>query len=247
MKSDMNPETGTETGTEMRAEMHPATWLRGRQIAIGLILALAALAALALKPVARPPDPSFNLERLVPNAFGDWRLDASIVPIPPSPDVQANLDKLYDQLVNRTYVNSRGQRIMLSIAYGGDQSDSLKAHRQEVCYSAQGFSIRELLQGDLAFPGHSIPVARLLAVKGGRSEPVTYWFTMGDQVVMSRLGRLLAQLRYGLQGEIPDGMLVRVSNLSSDSHASYTTHAGFLEALLRAVDPATRVRMAGRP
>jgi EpsI family protein len=200
----------------------------------------------ALKPVASPPDPTFNLERLIPQTFGDWRLDASIVPIPPSPDVQANLDKLYDQLVSRTYINSRGERIMLSIAYGGDQSDSLKAHRQEVCYSAQGFSIRELLQGEVDLADRHIQVARLLAVKGGRSEPVTYWFTMGDRVVMSRLGRLLVQLKFGLQGQIPDGMLVRISNLSGDSRASYAEHAVFVDAMLAALDPRTLARVAGR-
>jgi EpsI family protein len=227
--------------------MSKMRWFSLQHVVVGLALALAAGLAVALKPVVRPPDPSFNLERLVPQSFGDWRLDASIVPIPPSPDVQANLDKLYDQIVSRTYVNSRGERIMLSIAYGGDQSDSLKAHRQEVCYSAQGFNIVELLQGEVDIAGRHIPVARLLAVKGGRSEPVTYWFTMGDHVVMSRLGRLAAQLRYGLQGEIPDGMLVRISNLSGDSHASYGEHAAFLGAMLAALDPRTLVRVAGSP
>lgn len=225
--------------------MSSRRWFSAPHLAVGLALVVAAGLAVALKPVPRPPDPGFVLERLVPQAFGDWRLDASIVPIPPSPDVQANLDKLYDQIVNRTYVNSRGDRIMLSIAYGGDQSDSLKAHRQEVCYSAQGFNIVELLQGEVEAAGRHIPVARLLAVKGGRSEPVTYWFTMGDRVVMSRPGRLVAQLWYGLQGEIPDGMLVRISNLSVNSGASYVAHADFLNAMLGALDPGTLARVAG--
>jgi len=223
---------------------HPR-WFSVRHLMVGFLLAFAAGLSALVKPMATPPDPAFNLERLVPQAFGDWRLDASIVPIPPSPDVQANLDKLYDQLVNRTYVNGRGERVMLSIAYGGDQSDSLKAHRQEVCYSAQGFAIRELLQGEVDYAGRHIPVAHLLAVKGGRSEPVTYWFTMGDHVVMSRLGRLLVQLRYGMQGRIPDGMLVRVSNLSGDSRTSYAVHARFLDAMFGALDPRTLVRVAG--
>ncbi|HEY4373058.1 MAG TPA: EpsI family protein [Burkholderiales bacterium] len=221
-------------------------WLSLRHVLVGVAMFAATGLAAALKPAGVPPDPTFNLERLIPQSFGDWHLDASIVPVPPSPDVQANLDKLYNQLVSRTYVNSHGERMMLSIAYGGDQSDSLKAHRQEVCYSAQGFVIRELLQGEVDVANHHIPVARLLAVKGQRSEPVTYWFTMGDHVVMSRLGRLLMQLRYGLQGEIPDGMLVRVSNLSGDSRASYQAHAGFLGALLAALDPRTLARVAGQ-
>jgi len=218
-----------------------------KHLIVGLVFALAAGLAVALKPVPKPRDANFDLEKLVPRSFGDWRIDASIVPIPPSPDVQANLDKLYDQIVNRTYVNGAGQRIMLSIAYGGDQSDSLKAHRQEVCYSAQGFSIVELLQGEVRFDDRHIPATRLLAVKGGRSEPVTYWFTMGDHVVMSRVGRLLLQLRYGLQGEIPDGMLVRVSNLSGDSGASYQAHARFLQDMLKSIDPPAVSRLAGRP
>jgi len=221
-------------------------WLSPGHVVAGLVLAASAGLAMLLKPVPNPPDPGFNLERLIPQSFGDWRLDASITPIPPSPDVQANLDKLYDQLVNRTYVNSHGERIMLSVAYGGDQSDSLKAHRQEVCYSAQGFVIRELLQGQVDSASRHIPVARLLAVKGPRSEPVTYWFTMGDHVVMSRVARLLVQLGYGLKGEIPDGMLVRVSNLSGDSQASYAAHTRFVDAMLSALDSQTLARVAGR-
>lgn len=226
--------------------MKRTVWWSVCHVAAGLVLAASAGLALLMKPVANPPDPGFNLERLIPQSFGDWRLDASITPIPPSPDVQANLDKLYDQLVSRTYVNSHGERIMLSVAYGGDQSDSLKAHRQEVCYSAQGFVIRELLQGQVDSASRHIPVARLLAVKGPRSEPVTYWFTMGDHVVMSRAARLLVQLGYGLKGEVPDGMLVRVSNLSGDSRASYATHAGFLNDMLGALDARTLARVAGR-
>jgi hypothetical protein len=59
--------------------------------------------------------PAFDLEKSIPKAFGDWTVDPFTTPIPPSPDQEAALSKIYDQILSRTYVNSRGERMMLSI------------------------------------------------------------------------------------------------------------------------------------
>ena len=212
------------------------------------IAALGMTGAAVAAPVLVPQvaaDPGFDLERVVPERFGEWRVDAGLAPIPPAPDVQAKLDRLYGQVLSRTYVNAAGERVMLTVAYGGDQSDALKVHRQEVCYEAQGFEIRGLAHGTLAAPGRDIPVTRMLAVRGDRSEPVTYWFTMGDRVVLGRLERLRVQLAEGLHGRVPDGLLVRVSSLSADPHAAYATQAGFVEALLAAMPAPSATRLAG--
>lgn len=211
----------------------------------GAAMLLCAVAANTLRPTS-VSDPGFQLEQLIPTAFGDWKLDTSVVPIAPSPDVQASLDKIYDQILSRTYVNPRGERVMLVVAYGGEQSDSLKAHRQEVCYAAQGFSIAGMRDDSVHFDGADVPIVRMHAVRGRRSEPVSYWFTMGDKVAMGRAERLVTQVSYGLQGRIPDGLLMRVSNVSGDVAASYDTHDEFLRALMHAVDPKTRQRLAGR-
>ncbi|MGH8707229.1 MAG: exosortase-associated protein EpsI, B-type [Burkholderiales bacterium] len=199
---------------------------------VGAAMVLAAGAALALRPSPAAEPASFDLASVVPGSFGDWRIDPLIVPIVPAPDVQANLVRLYDQIVSRTYVNAQGERVMLTVAYGGDQSDALQAHRQEVCYAAQGFEIGNVRHGHLRLREKTIPVTRLLAVRGPRSEPVTYWFTMGDRVVLGRLERLLAQLGYGLSGRIPDGMLVRVSSLSRDPDRAFGGHEKFIGALV---------------
>jgi EpsI family protein len=148
-------------------------------------------------------------------------------------------------MVSRTYVNSQGERVMLTIGYGGDQSDALKVHRQEVCYEGQGFEIRGVVHGDLSLWGKTIPVTRILAVRGTRSEPVTYWFTMGDRVVLGRLERLMVQLSYGLSGRIPDGMLVRVSNLSTNPARAFETHEEFTAALLGAMRRGDVQRLLG--
>jgi len=197
-----------------------------------------------LRPQAQP-DQTLKLDAVIPTQFGGWMIDPAVVPIPPTPDVQANLDVLYDQIVTRTYVNANGERMMLVVAYGGDQSDSLKAHRQEVCYSAQGFSIQKVRPDTLRSELGVIPLVRIHAVKGRRSEPISYWFTMGDRVVIGRADRLLAQVQYGLRGRIPDGMLVRVSSLGSDLASSFAAQDEFIDALLTAMTPADRLRFAG--
>ena len=201
-------------------------------------------AAPALKPVA-DSGPKPDLEKVIPAQFGDWKIDPEIVQVTPAPDVQANLARLYRQILSRTYVNSRGEQMMLTVAYGGDQSDALKAHRQEVCYSAQGFAIEGLRHGTLAGAGREIPVTRFHATLAERSEPVTYWFTMGDRVVRGRAERLRVQLEHGFAGRIPDGMLVRVSNLSPDPASAYAAHAAFVAAAVAAVPSTDAARFVG--
>jgi len=132
------------------------------------MMAVTALAAPALRPVPSSA-PAPDLERIIPAAFGDWRLDSDDLPVPPTPEVKANLERIYSQVVSRTYVNSAGQRVMLMVAYGGDQSDALKAHRQEACYAAQGFMIDGLHHGRVRAAGRDIPVTRMHAERGERS------------------------------------------------------------------------------
>jgi EpsI family protein len=238
-----------EKATNTR-ELDPptATRIRTPSLATAAIAATlmlgAAIAAPQMKPV-RAEGQATDLQSLVPQAFGDWSIDPTVVPIAPTADVQEKLDRIYDQTVSRSYVNSAGEQMMLTIAYGGDQSDALKAHRQEVCYTAQGFTIHGLAHGDLSAAGRTIPVTRMLAVRGERSEPVTYWFTMGERVVRGRLERLNVQLASGLAGRIPDGMLVRVSSISTDVAPAFDAQQKFVAALLAAMPEAHAARVAG--
>ena len=214
-------------------------------IVVAALMVGIALAAPQLKPVRAEGPAELVLESMVPQAFGDWSIDPTLAPVALTADVQAKLDRIYSQTVSRTYVNSAGERVMLTVAYGGDQSDALKAHRQEVCYTAQGFTIHDLHQADLAVQGGTIPVTRMLAIRDERSEPVTYWFTMGDRVVRGRVERLAMQLREGFAGRIPDGMLVRVSSISPDTGAAYAAQQAFIGELLAAMPSGDRVRLAG--
>lgn len=202
------------------------------------LLLLPAVAAQWLTPrqMMAEREPMPVLEQLVPQQMGDWLHDQGADTLLVAADLQANVQRLYSQTLSRTYVNAQGDRIMLSVAYGGRQlGNELQAHRPEFCYQAQGFSLLDAHQSVLPLAGQSLEVRRLVAVQHGRVEPITYWMTVGKQTTLPGLGRKLMQMRYGLLGEIPDGALVRISSLDGDSGRAYAMHANFVAALQQAV------------
>jgi hypothetical protein len=52
-------------------------------------------------------------------------------------------------------------------------------------------------------------------------------------------------LRYGFQGQIPDGLIFRVSNITSDAPLAYELQAGFVSQLLSALQPSQRQFLSG--
>jgi EpsI family protein len=190
--------------------------------------------------------PKIELESQIPKSFADWQVDPHVRPVVPDPSVQAMLDDLYSQTLARTYVNRSGDRIMLSIAYGSDQSNEATAvHRPEFCYSAQGFRVKSLGEDRLKVGNTMVPVAKVLAHLGRRNEPIIYWVTLDEEATLPGLGRKINQLRYGLRGEIPDGMLVRVSSISDKNEEAFGLQQRFLESLFGAVPKDVRSRYFG--
>ena len=219
-----------------------------RVLVLVVLMALAAVAGEALRPTDRLSDRKTRivLDKQVPESFGEWTVDTNIRPVVPDPGLQAMLDTLYSQTLARTYVNAKGERVMLSIAYGSDQSNEATAvHRPEFCYSAQGFRVRVLGKESLAVGQTQIPVSRVLAQLGQRNEPITYWVTLDESATLPGLGRKLQQIRYGLKGQIPDGMLVRVSSISASTADSYALQLRFLQQMHGAVPVEVRGRYFG--
>lgn len=224
--------------------MTPVRW---RALAVCALMVASAAAAMLARP-ARPladilgmPD----LEAMFPQHFGTWRIDAGVSVILPAPDVQAKLDRIYNRVLARTYVNSQGQRVMLSVAYGGDQSDASSAHRPEVCYPAQGFAILSNQSATLSIEGRKLPVRRLVSRLGSREEPITYWIVVGDEVVTTGIGQKLAQMRYGVKGIIADGMLMRVSSIDTSPAHAFAVQSAFVAELSGTIEPKLRPRAFG--
>jgi EpsI family protein len=222
-----------------------------RRFAASVILGLAMAGTSALTGALTPKQKvadaraDFSLDKMIPASFAGWNLDTSVVPLAPDPTQKELIAALYDQTLSRTYVNAQGQRVMLSIAYGGDQSKQLQLHLPEVCYVAQGFDMVKDHRDELGTSFGKVPVKRLVARQNTRNEPITYWVTIGDKAVMSGLDQKMQRFVYGLSGRIPDGMLVRVSTIDADDAGAYRVQDRFVNQLLDALKPQDRARLLG--
>jgi len=213
-----------------------------------LLMGAAALAAWRLTPTQRMATlhGELSLETQIPKQFGDWQMDTSVVGGVVNPQQEELLKQLYSQILSRTYINSRGQRVMLSIAYGNDQRDGLQLHYPEICYPAQGFRLASNRKVDLKLGGLTIPARRLETVFGNqRYEPVTYWTVIGETAVRGGTDKKIAEMRYGFRDLIPDGLLFRVSSIDRDTAAALALQDQFAATLLAAVTDAVRARIAG--
>ncbi len=224
-----------------------------KMLARSLLLCVLMLGTVGMAVTLRPHQriseqgPKFELETLIPETFGEWRsipiASAQIV----DPQQQEMLNQIYSKMLTRTYVNPQGYRIMLSISYGADQTDTTQVHRPELCYPAQGFVLHDRHQETLKLATGSIPITRLSTSLGPRKEPVSYWIMIGETVIKSgSFDKKMVELGYGLRGKIPDGILIRASSIDADTANAYAMQDQFANQMIEAVNPALRWRVAGK-
>lgn len=217
-------------------------------IVMMLCMAISASLAVALRPTHKIADaaPAISLEAMVPKTFGDWHEDERANSLVVDPQQTAMIKKLYSQTLSRTYINASGYRVMLSLAYGRDQSDGLQMHKPEVCYPAQGFQVENKWDEQLQLPGRHIAIRRMLTSFGSNHhEPVSYWTLIGKTVALGETSKKIAQLEYSMKGQIPDGLLFRVSSIDTDSKAAFDIQNAFIKSLLANVPTSTREQLSG--
>ena len=215
--------------------------------ALGAMLATSG-AIVAGKPSRQVAEfgPALNLETMFPKAFAHWQVDPSITPVLANPQLQKVLAETYDQTLARTYINQRGERIMLSVAYAGREHEDMNTHRPEVCYPAQGMSVRKSTwRTQLDIDGTPLPLHRLVTGNGARNEPISYWLVVGRQVTDFGMQQRWVTIKYGLTGRIPDGMLVRVSSIDDDDTRAFAAQDRFVRDILQALAPIHRQRLLG--
>ena len=214
---------------------------------IGVSMIFAAILAFWMKPTQKllSDKEIINLETMIPRQFNNWKVDESIAPQLITPDLQAALHRIYNETLTRTYVNGQGERIMLSIAYGGNQSDNLSVHLPEGCYQGQGFNISDKAKGVIATNFGNIPVTRLVASKELRNEPITYWIVIGEKTTRDDWEMKKAKLLYTLKGQVPNGMLVRISSISAVAENGFKLQEKFAEALLETLPSDQRKLLTG--
>lgn len=207
----------------------------------------AALAALA-KPSRRADGAAkIDLDRVFPSEFGAWRADKVSAAFVRPAKQQGKRYQVYDQVLERTFVDAQGLRIMLSVAYGSEQSAGLQLHRPEVCYRAGGFEVSSTRAAVLKLDRQLLPVTRLQAELPGRPEPITYWTILGSEAVADASAFRLRRLSFAARREVLDGMLVRVSSIDPDAARAHVLQAHFADELVRAIAPQDRAKVIGIP
>jgi EpsI family protein len=226
-----------------------------RGLCVLALLATTAYAAERLTPRLELGRDTPSLAALIPERFGEWESEEqSVLPVLLVADVLADAEAAqsasYDDVLMRTYRRADGASVMVALAYGRRQTQEIKIHRPELCYSAQGFAVEALGERTVLLGGRAAVGSRtLLTQNRDRTEVVTYWIRVGEEVVNDPWAMRWAIFRDGIAGRVPDGVLVRASSLTASAAGAQRElelQQAFLTDLYAAAPARTRAFMAGR-
>lgn len=217
-----------------------------------IIFLLLCAMALSFSILLTPTEKLSNIkpmvfEDIIPKEFDGWYVEPSTDNIIQSPEQNEVIAKIYSQVLTRTYKNKHGDRVMLSIAYTDNQTDNAgkQSHKPDICYPAQGFSIEYKKPHEFETEFGSINSIKMLAVAKDRVEPIIYWSTIGDAVANDIFSIKKAQIKSGLSGVIPDGIIFRVSTVSTGYPADYVIINKYIKSLLSSLSSKDRKRISG--
>jgi len=172
----------------------------------------------------------------MPDRVGPWSFASASGVIVPPPDATA--DRLYDNIVTRTYTAPNTLPVMLLIAYSNIQDGMLQIHRPQFCYTAGGFRLSPTVNLQVAdATGAKHGANAFSAVNADRSEQVLYWTRIGRSFPQSWLEQKASVIDSNLRMRTPDGLLARVSVTETDQTRALATLQAFVGALDRAAGP----------
>ena len=217
-----------------------------RDILIGSALLGAAGLGLAGTLLNQPRKlPALGLQRLIPEQAGRWRsVGTGGVIVPERGDLSR---ETYDQVLTRIYVAEALPPVMMLIAYGGSQSGNMQLHRPEACYPAAGFTLGSA--EDVVLDGLSArPIdAQLIEARSrSRIEQILYWTRIGARFPRTAWAQRLAVVEDNLKGEVPDGVLVRVSTLDQPLRAALPLLTEFMRELVVHASAPARELLVGK-
>lgn len=217
--------------------------LSRRQTLIGGAFLAATITSLALIPRrAENLLGTAKLDDLVPRQIGGWRFNtASGLVLPPADQLR---DKIYSQLLTRSYVREGQAPVMLLIAYSGAQDGTIQIHRPEICYPASGYRLTRVEPHTVPLaPGLTVPSRAIVAETDVRREQLIYWTRLGSHFPTRWSAQRMAVAAENFAGVIPDGVLVRVSSTGNGDQIPLLD--GFARDLFRAVGPRMRQVLLG--
>jgi EpsI family protein len=213
--------------------------LATRTIYAAALLAFMGLAVASVRPRVVTTMAAPDLESMMPEEFDVWRRIA----VPDAVLPQETELGPGEAVVYRAYADDLGRIVTVVAAYGPPLGDSVRLHRPEKCYVAQGFEIRARERGVVADGARSIPVVHLDAQSPSRREGVSYWLRAGDGFT-TRFSEEQG-VRLLSQGAAPaDGALVRVSTISP-VNPQFELHTTFMQDFVDALSPEARTVLIG--
>lgn len=238
----MSGATLTPGGRPHDDEPAPATGSRRELLLGGLMLAAAGTALWATPRRYQSSLGQAKLDTLVPKSFEGWTMETvSGLVLPPADQLS---DAIYKELVTRTYSHPDHPPVMLLIAYGGSQGGVIQVHRPEVCYPAGGYRLTQIEPHVTPLaPGVEVPSRFIRAESDVRTEQIIYWTRLGSHFPRTWGEQRVAVLEENLVGNIPDGVLVRMSTIAPGSVEGMLD--GFAAALYRSVGPRMRGVLVG--
>ncbi|PKQ00867.1 MAG: EpsI family protein [Alphaproteobacteria bacterium HGW-Alphaproteobacteria-13] len=236
MSSGKGKEGNRRMAEEARIRPAGGAELSRRNLLIGIALAGASGIAFARQPaVANPVIPEDEFEKWVPPRFGQWAVVSQSGVVLPPPDALS--DRLYDNLVTRVYVAPELPPVMLLLAYNNAQSGVLQVHRPEFCYPVGGFQLSPTRDIMLSAGGHPVPANFFTATAPNRVEQVAYFTRLGAAYPRKWSEQRIAVMRANLAGDIPDGMMMRVSALGIDQKEAQALLTTFSSQFIENADP----------
>ena len=216
-----------------------------RHVLIGGAMLAASGLALARMPSAQAaPIAKTRFDNWVPDVVGPWRFVTESGVILPPPDALS--DRLYDNIVARVYDAPEQPSMMLMVAYNNIQDGVLQVHRPEVCYPTGGYELTPTREYELPLGNRTVPANVFAASGPDRTEQILYWTRLGDAFPRSWIEQRLAVARANVAGQIPDGVLVRLSLLGNDPQSALPLLERFARKFLDASPPPLRRILIGQ-
>ena len=236
MVSDIQPQSA-------KPQSRPLLLSR-RHALIGGVLACASGFAFLRQPaVANPVIKESQFEGWVPEQFGQWKTISQSGEVLPPPDTLS--DRLYDNLITQVYAAPGLPAVMLLLAYNNAQDGVLQVHRPEVCYPVGGFELSATREMDIQVGSKIIPANFFTATSPNRIEQVAYFTRLGRAYPRSWAEQRVAVMQANLEGDIPDGIMMRVSVLSADAGRAEDQLQDFSRAFITAAPAPLRRVLLG--
>jgi EpsI family protein len=177
---------------------------------------------------------TMDLAAVIPARVGDWRMSVQ------DTSLGSKEARFLNETLFRTYTRKDGKTIILVVAYGADQRKKFNIHMPETCYRASGYEVESL--GRFSMDSPYLKLRRLLVKDGPTTEPVQYWIVLNGRPVTSEFEKRVKHFYYSLLGAEADGVLVRVSSMSTsrDPDREYEVQKEFITSLYQSVKPELR-------